>query len=320
MRYGEVGRVLAVYNPASSQPARADRVIDRLQKSPDWGNKLEVVETQPPDVASNIDVIGRAIQPGDVLLSFGGDGSDNDTFNAIAVAIKSGRITKDEASIMPVPTGNGNDFSKSLYGRNILWGKRIEKLLGSGNTALLDGVHIEATRDGVTYFDRLAHSYFALGYTAKAAKAMNDPNFRRFKAQHGNWLLGKLSDGLQVGKVFLGLEAFEYENGDGQARLAKELTFANMRRMASGTLIYDTTAFNRKLLTVEFSEKAFMLQTFKAVCAGKLTGGIKGESIEEQHIKLLTDAPIQYDGEPADLPADTEISIRHQKEIVSAIV
>jgi len=317
MRIGEINRVLAVQNPACSRPEKAAAVVGWLMDSP-WRDRLEVVQTQRPSETDNVQLIQNNLQAGDVVLSLGGDGLANDVFNAVQQAYETGQVGDDEVRILPCPTGNGNDFSRSLYGGNILRGKRLRNLLEAPVTARLDGMEINAS-DG---FRKHAHSYVSVGFTGLSADNINLPDYRQRRRERGPLVWAKMLDAKQILKA-LDAPPFEYQNGSVETVEAREILLALMPRFAAGVIRLDTEPFDRKVVALELGSQAFVFKALAAISRPWLSGRANGQPLEikDQHkLTFFTDTHMQYDGEPHALPAGSRISISHHRGIVPAVV
>ncbi len=308
--------VLAVQNPVCSRVEKADEVIGWLMDSR-WGGNLEVVRTIPPSEGSNIELIREALEPGVTVLGLGGDGLGHDVFNGIRKAIEAGEVGADEVAMVPVPTGSGNDFSRSLYGGNILrgGGRGLRDILEHGKTTWMDGIKLD---DG-DRLDRFAHSYVGFGFTAQIADAINETEYRRRRAGHDPWSARAL-DGIEVLKALWSREPFEYENGRG-SREAQEVLYALAPRIGAGVIRLDTHILDGELVHLEVGSKAFLPKAAAKLTAGQL-GGAKAEYIDdgEQQLTFRTSTAFHYDGEPDELPAGSAVDISHRREVVQAII
>lgn len=312
-------RILFVHNPECSQAQLSEQVLGWIRDSR-WAGGLDVVETQDPSKASNIDLIKDRLMPGVVLVSAGGDATDSDSFNALKRAEEEGLVGTDETSLLTVPTGNGNDLSRSLYGRDILrrHGKRLWGLLERGETDRLDGMKLEA--EG--HLDRYAHGYVGIGFTAEAAEAINLPEYRA--RRKGTPLPKKPLDGTKIAGAIRRHEPFAYLNGTGHTRQSHERLLTLIPRIAAGVIRVDTQVLDRRLVSVEIDAEdggRFLPKAALTLASGYM-GGIKGETMTEDEMEILLHnaTAIQYDGEPDSLPADTVLRISHQREIVRAVV
>lgn len=309
-------RILAVQNPVCSRAGKAQEAISWLMDSR-WAGDLEVLQTIPPSEGSNTELIREALEPGVTVLSLGGDGLAHDTFNAVRDADAAGEVGADEVSIVPVPTGSGNDLSRSLYGGNILRHRRqrLWDILDHGQKTWLDGMKLEA--DG--RLDRFVHSYIGFGFTGQAAAAINEPEFRARRAGI-NILPGRALDAAQVLRVLIGRRPFVYENGSGP-REAQEMLYAIIPRVAAGVIRLNTHPLDGEIVHVELGSKAFFPQVVAKLGSG-LLGGAKGELVSGQshELKFHTPTAIQYDGEPDELPAGSTVHISHRRDVVQALV
>jgi hypothetical protein len=314
MPAGEFNRVLAVHNPVCSQPEKAAAVIAWLRDSR-WGSGLELVTTQDPYTHDNVQLVRDALQPGDIVIGLGGDGLANDIFNAMHREREVGRIGRDEVAMVPIPAGNGNDLTQSLYGKHFLRGERLPNLLERRETGLLDGMKIGAGNG----LDKLAHSYVGLGFTGRAAEFINRPDFRA--RRRSNMVLKRMQDGIQVARALGGLEAFGYETDSGEIATGKEKLYTLMPRVAAGVIKVNTTPFDREIVGLELGARAFILNALAAIGPRRLDCGANGEVMDEpQELTFRTDTPLQYDGEPAELPAGTTLTIAHHLEVARVLI
>jgi diacylglycerol kinase family enzyme len=305
--------VLAVENPVCSRVEKADEVISWLMDSR-WGSGLEVVRTIPPSEGSNIELIREALEPGMTVLGLGGDGLEHDVFNAMQEADEAGEVGADEIAMVPVPTGGGNDLSRSLYGSNILRGNGLRDILEYGEATWLDGIELEAGGR----LDRFAHSYVGFGFTAQIADAINKPEYRQRRAGHSS-VSGRALDGIEVLRALRNREPFLYENGRGP-KGAQEVLFSLAPRIGAGVIRLDTHSLDGELVHLEVGSKAFLPKAVAKLTAG-LLGGAKAEYVPgEQQLAFHSAVAVQYDGEPDELPAGSTVNVAHRREVVQALV
>jgi hypothetical protein len=314
MATGESGRILAVHNPVCSEPKEAAGVLSWLRDS-QWGSGLEVVTTQDPATHDNVQLIQDVLQPDDTVICLGGDGLANDAFNATKRMIDAGQLGRDEVSLVPIPAGNGNDLTKSLYGSGLLRGNRLQNLLERREALLLDGMKIDSSSG----LDKFVHSYIGLGFTGRAADFINQPDFRA--RRRDSYFPGKFLDSQRILKALWGLEPFEYANGSGQTTQAKEKIYALMPRIAAGVIKIDTAPFDREIIELELGARAFVLNALAVIGLQRFDRGAKGKTVDgPQELTLRTDTPLQYDGEPTELPAGTVLTISHHPESLRVLV
>jgi hypothetical protein len=281
-----------------------------------WGADLEVVRTIPPSEGSNIQVVRGALEPGITVVGVGGDGLQHDVFNGIQEAIEAGEIGPDEVSMVPAPSGGGNDMSRSLYGGDILrsGGAKLWDILDRGAPSWLDGIKFD---DG-DRFDRFAHSYLGFGFTAQVAEAINRPDFRERRAGF-HPLSARALDGIEVLKALLEREPFQYENGRG-SREVQEVIYSLAPRIGAGVIRLDTHMLDGEMVHLEVGSKAFLPNAVAKLTSG-LLGGTRAEYIDgPQQLVFHTPTSFHYDGEPAVLPAGATVSISHQRDVVQALV
>lgn len=276
-----------------------------------WGSNLEVVETRPPEEGSNIDLIKEALEPG-IVIAVTGDGTQNDVFNALVEADKEGRVSADEVALIPGPAGNGNDFSRSLYGSNIFrnHGRALWELLDRGQPTWIGGMELETPE-----IERFVHSYVGWGFTAQAADAINRPHYRERRVAVGPF--GRLLDIKEVVKTMLvDRDKFEYENGQGP-REAQEMIFSLMPRVAGGTIRFATDPLDGNMVKLEMGPRGFVRQAAAKLGAGALSAGIKAEVAADEHeFDFSAPTAMQYDGEPTEVQGKAKLS--HHRKLVRA--
>jgi hypothetical protein len=275
-----------------------------------------VVRTIPPSEGSNIELVRGALEPGTTVLGLGGDGLEHDVFNGIRSAIEAGEIGADEVAMVPVPTGGGNDMSRSLYGGDILraGGARLRDILDRGEPTWLDGIKFD---DGGR-LDRFAHSYLGFGFTAQVAEAINRPDFRERRAGLDP-LMGRALDGIEVLKALRSREPFQYENGRGP-RQVQEVIYSVAPRIGAGVIRLDTHTLDGEMVHMEVCSRAFLPNAVAKLTAG-LLGGARAEYIDgAQQLVFHTPVGFHYDGEPDVLPAGATVNIEHRRDVIQALV
>jgi diacylglycerol kinase family enzyme len=318
MHTGEINRLLAVENPACSQPEIVAAIIGCLRDSR-WGGQLEVLQTGPPSETDNIQLIQDNLQAGDVVLPLGGDGQANNVVNAVWRAQTAGQIDVGDVRAKLCAAGKGNDGARSVHGRNTLKPKRIARSLEEPKTAMLDVIQAK-TSDG---FDKVALSYVAFGFTGLSAVYINQPEFRERQRQRGRFVPARALDVAEVFKAARQRQPFEYQNGSAETVRAHEILLALMPRFAAGFVRLDTDPFDRKVVSLELDDRAFPLKAFAVIGRPWLSGRANGRplDIDGQHeLTFLTDTTMQYDGEPHAVAAGTKVSISHHREAIPVLL
>lgn len=308
-------QLLVVQNPVCTRLDRVEEVMGWLMDSR-WGEGLDVIRTVPPSEGSNIDLIRGALEPGMTVLGLGGDGLGHDVFNAIVAADQAGEVGADEVTMVPVPTGNGNDLSIALYGGNILrgGGAGLWDILERGEPTWLDGIRIDAGE----HLDTYASSYVGFGFTAQTAFAINEPGFRERRARR-DMVTARLMDGAKVFGAYWNRQPFRYENGSGP-REAQELIYALAPRIGAGVVRLDTHLLDGELVHLEVGPRAFLPNAAVKLGAGVLSGTKAEYVAEDQRLVFHTDVDVQYDGEPDALPAGAVVDISQGRRIVRALI
>lgn len=105
-------RLVVLFNPEGTSAPKAKRIIAGLERA--YPGKIVVDETKP-SVSGNLKVLKNVLEPGDILLPCGGDG----TLGQVVSALLDPAMPKAMQSIpvLPVGTGKMNDVAHMLNGR-----------------------------------------------------------------------------------------------------------------------------------------------------------------------------------------------------------
>ncbi len=320
----EVNRILAVRNPASTNAAMAEMVLGKLEGL-EWGRhgRLKEVETIDPSKSNvtNAEIIADSIQPGDAVLSLGGDGLANDAFNGLLLAEAEGGIRFGEVGLLACPLGSGNDLSASLYpGKNLLEGDDLPDLLRHPVLRPMDAIRV--VKGG-----RTQHAVFVgIGLTGYGASQRNDPEFR---ANRWPGKLGRVSDQKIVLDAVKNRREFGFryrENGK-EAVHAQDISYSLVPRIAGGDIRFDTEPFDNRMVEVEISPEDFHRQMLRKMFwdskIGRrlgFTNGIKGNTVKEREITVLDATLMHYNGEVEDVPADTKLSVTRIPKVVNIVL
>ena len=201
--------VVSSENATKLQKENASERLKKQIYDPLIKYECPVIElVQPTD-----DILSDTLEPNDLIVSCGGDGTVNWLANSAI------RISMEEKiGLIPQPFGGMNDISTTLYGS-----KSIDTILKKGT--LTRGYTIEATHylDDKTYRVTNALGYIGIGASGLAANAVNNNS----KSSHQ-----KISDIAVAAKTILRKpESFTYYDENDEEKIAYEI-LAMKTRMA----------------------------------------------------------------------------------------
>ena len=180
---GDATEILVVYNPtkALAEERSAALCADRDGRLEGQGLRATRVPSERT-LAGNIDMLRGHMPRGNkrVLAVVSGDGLTSDMLNAaMQVGI--------EGPVALIPAGNANDLATMAYGRRGVKDP-LDVILHTGHVEQLRPLAItvrnqSAAPDGTRR--TRAFGYFAIGDSAKKAKALNDEGFRAARDTRG---------------------------------------------------------------------------------------------------------------------------------------
>lgn len=285
--------IVAIYNPSSTRAITPHDIKDLFHEP-------RLIETSP-DFERSRDEIARAVEPGNDVISFGGDGTTNLVINAIH--------EHEDVRYMVAPYGNGNDGARNLH-RNRGLSPVTLYTIASEVAVRLITTRLER---GTSAQDRLALTYAGIGWTARFAEKLNQPTTREhmlYRSSAGR-LLGEVAAALSVARESAAFGA----TIDGQEQRLHELLFANGRHVAKfGALPTDLT--KPELFYLPFSEeRSTLVRTTRAAQAmGRVVLGTLGRDTYlrgDEHLSIdLHDASVAHlDAEPLPLQPGDRLTI-----------
>jgi len=164
-------RLLVLFNPSGTNAARAKKIIAQLER--EFPGKVITAETAPT-VAGNVEILRQHLQPGDIVLPCGGDGTLSSTVAALLDPVIPGELRN--IRILPVGTGRANDIARMTNGKHYADPLFV---LRHGHELPVHPVSCVATPlDGGESVSWLAMYQLGFGFSGEAAGIFSDPKFR----------------------------------------------------------------------------------------------------------------------------------------------
>lgn len=284
----EFERFVAVVNPVSSQAAHARPRIENLREQFPRAGYVQIDTSIESE--RTIDDIVNKVEPGDVCLIAGGDGTIHHTMLALLENAST-------APMLPLWAGNGNDLAHMLNG-NPPRVKRTHELLREGNTVSINPM--ELAFSGLR--TELALCYAGFGMMAEGARLANDATYRNKPGYH--WRpVRSVHEARALGPLPFTAQPFTVADEQGRQRRVRDVTFANGNRIAK----YGhppTELTKREIFHFELPEHAN-----SALWIGKLAlGAPAGEYIhlgEGYNFRVENEVQAHVDAEPFMVPAGT---------------
>ncbi len=286
----EFERFVVIINPASSQAHKVSPRIKNLREH--FPVAYEEVLTSEDSERTTEDILNK-LQPGDLCLNAGGDGTEQSIMHAL--------IASDtEVPLLPLWGGNGNDKAHMLNG-NPPFASHTHELLKKGEVVDIHPIEIAMS----SLRTKLAGNYAGFGATAEGARELN---LKTYRSRSGYNLrpIRAVYEARTLAATPFQAEAFTYTINGGEES-AIDITFANGNRMAK-------YGHPRARLT-EKEIFLFLCQTRTQVplWASTLVAGIpQGEKIHwgEHHLFQLGQTVLAHvDAETFSIPAHTEVRV-----------
>lgn len=293
-------RCVVVVNPVSSNYDRGQQLIRQLAAI--FDNKLEIIEMRHTDYERPSWLITRlnaALDDKTLLAIAGGDGTNN---LIIDTMLRSTAIAANAQSavILPLWAGNANDLAHMANGNPP---NSIETLLKKAVTMPVYPLAVTTTRRSKTA-TKLAVCYVSLGASAYVSARMSRPGYRSrrvYRVPGGR----RLSEMGSVFRALVGAPTFE-SSIDGTRQRIYDLVMINGSRIAK---------VNRT--PVKLTDNGF----YEILVARKhplfvpyliqINHRISIERRSQSQALLINEATwAQIDGEPLQIPGDTDIVVR----------
>lgn len=298
----EFDRFVAVVNPVSSQAAQALPRIDNLREHYPKAGYVQIDTSI--EFERTIEDIANKVEPGDVCLIAGGDGTIHHTM--LALLTSSG-----DAPMLPLWAGNGNDLAHMLNGNRPLI-RNTHELLKNGETVTINP--IELSFSGLQ--TELALCYAGFGMMAEGARQANDAAYRTKRGYH--WRpVRALHEARALGPLPFTATPFTVTDEQGRPRQVRDVTFANGNRIAK----YGhppTELTKREFFHFELSREAA-----SALWIGRLAMGTPvGEYVrmgDTYNFRIEDDVLAHVDAEPFAVPAGTAVRVSTHALPVQAV-
>jgi diacylglycerol kinase family enzyme len=173
-------RLLVLYNPAGTRAAQAKKHIAALQQA--YPERVIVDETRLT-LADNQTLLRQKLQPGDMLVAVGGDGSLSNIVSALLGLTGDLRSTP----VLPIGTGKMNDVAHMLNGKH--FADPLFVLRHAQSTAIypLSCTITPLNNKKETPLNRLALYSIGFGMIGLGSQYYNDPNFRARQQKRHCW-------------------------------------------------------------------------------------------------------------------------------------
>ncbi|HEV7454670.1 MAG TPA: diacylglycerol kinase family protein [Candidatus Saccharimonadales bacterium] len=304
MKHLAFTHALVLRNPASTHAAQGKRRIAELQKIFGY-ERVVVIETVAGGAAPNQKLLRQyagLLGPHALLCIAAGDGTVNmaiETLLQMPGLPESARKTP----ILPLWGGNANDLAHMLNGTS--YRTRLATVLTKGEVVAIHPLACKLTPHHGKPVTRIAACYASFGATAFAAAKLNEPRNR-------NNPLHRLPGGRFIVEFITGFSALMEAptfavKEQGNLKIAYERTFANGSRFAkidrlplklTDHVFYLHTLENKRLLSALPRTLALMQKRLSA----KFT-----HDRDDFTVHQTTFA--QFDGEPAEIAAQTNIHV-----------
>jgi len=295
-------RLLVVRNERSTNANRAKHIVELLRSR--WPSDIEEVHTKYKKASDNIHDLTPKVRDGDTVVACGGDGQGYVGGNII---IQSGR----QARLAVMPCGNANDLAISTYGADIARQERLYALFERGRNQAFGGIRIEGLGDTLH-----ALGNAAFGNSANTIQRIGGDKFRAQKTAHPHIPELAMEAGAVVYAAFES-KPFEYEE-DGERSKAVTMDFVTSRLMAK-LMHFDILPYGQEMTNIELGPDYFKTRLAWQAMKG-LAHRLKGETIQQREITLLSPVTFQRDGEFEGVEAGTTVTLTHEQNIVDFLI
>lgn len=298
-------RLVVAHNPNSARAAATEKhVFWRLNEA---GYDYVVLEVRQASLEDNVARLAPQIQPGDIVLSCGGDGSAHAVFHTVMAANQPGV----ELGFMAF--GNFNDAPYVFDSKKTL--RDPVAFLEEANP--VEVWPLELLVDGKSL--RSALLYASVGWTAGAAGEFDNPKVRH-KITHGG--AGIIKSLWRAGLYYLktrrhsGLPLLRYQ---GASYKKSDLLFANgpavARVFKTGKSYYAQPVFLFRMLNVRW-----LVPNIPFIAAG-LFGRIKGKEVSSALVEFERpfSGQLQCDGEVVGLEGVSSIEVRKSNQSLAVL-
>lgn len=235
-----------------------------------------------------------------VLISSSGDGGYHEVINGVLKESGESVAKRSKLVVGLIPSGNANDHSSSLGSESLASAILHEKI------RRIDTIQVSATVNGQPWV-RYAHSYVGIGVTAVAAQTLTKERPNAFTEK---WI------------VIRSLFSFNYVKVKEHRKVRRysSLLFANIDRMSKVIKLSDQTSVTDgkfEMHAIRFRSKPRLL----AYLLSAATIGLKQtRSLKKYTATVLSEVPIQLDGEVYTIDAGSTITVKSIKQNLRCIL
>ncbi len=279
-------------NPASGGGAAPGAVVPVARRLRDAGARVEVTYSPGPEASREL--VGSAVERGDVVVSVGGDGM---------LASLAGEVSRLGGTLAIVPAGRGNDFARMLGLPDDAAGQAATLLAGRRRSV-----------DLISYADRLVVGSVYAGVDARAGDFVDASRYVPMFAQYPIAALRSLAT-YTPARCHVTIDGVDHEFD------AATVVVANSGYYGKGMKIAPAAVVDDGLLDVVVIEAASKWALIRA-----LPSVYDGSHVERSEVHVFTgrtitlaassrrSVPVGADGEPLGvLPtpdAPVQISVR----------
>lgn len=299
-----VDRLLVLFNPRSSNAQEANAHIDALKIAYPYKVATAAIGRTK---AENLAILKLYLQPGDILVILGGDGTISSIINCLFDPDIPDSLQR--IPVLTVGTGRMNDTARMLHGRHF---KDPLYVLRHGRH--LSVYPLSCVFTPLTSNDKpLALSviyYLGFGLSGTASYTWNDPQFRA-KVQKRTSVT-RTVEFLKAGSNLVRDSEYFDITLKGKRRSVLDIAVAN-GHIVGGYYRLPTRLSQREFF-FEFSDDKSFLHTFRTIVElmiNQYRGGTITKSIS---FTLHDPVPAHLGGEPFIPPAPCQVRITHHKQ------
>jgi len=235
-----------------------------------------------------------------VLISSSGDGGYHEVINGALKQNGGSNVKRSKLVVGLLPSGNANDHFSSLGSESLI------SAIVNKKVQHIDTIQVSATVNGQPWV-RYAHSYVGIGVTAVAAQTLT---MERPNAFTEKWIVIRSLFSFNCVKV----------KEHRKVRRYSSLLFANIDRMSKVIKLSDQTSVTDgkfELHAIRFHSKLRLL----AYLLSAATIGLKQtRSLKKYTATVLSEVPIQLDGEAYTIDAGSNITVKSIKQNLRCIL
>lgn len=305
----EFERLVILFNPASTNAAKAERQIQQLESA--FSGKV-IKANVGKDHAATCKILKEHLRPGDILVPAGGDGTINNVINCLLSPSMSKEIRN--TRVLPLGAGRMNDIPRMLNRR---YYNDPRYVLENGRELSVNPMHCT-----ITPFDKskkpleviTIHS-IGFGFGAESSKLYNDPEFRA-KQQQRSAIAQEVE--LFRAAVEILKEAKPLEiTVNGQKRQVFDVTAVCGHIMAGYYRL--PSRLSQKEFFFEISDDKSFAHTVKTIAELMTNRYSGGELATSVSFDLHTPAAAHIGGEPFTPPSPCKVEIKTHSQPLKVI-